>query len=48
MTAWISPRPVGAMDWTLTVCLIVLAIPMLLTFGTFTLALRVILKVGDK
>ncbi len=48
MTTWISPRPVGAVDWTMTVCLIVLAIPVLLTFGPFTLALRVILKVGDK
>ena len=44
----IDPKPQGVADWTLTVCLIVLAIPMLLTFGTFTLALRVILKVGDK
>ena len=44
----IDPRPVGFADWTLTVCLIVLAIPMLLTFGPFTLALRAILKVGDK
>ncbi|MCH8853956.1 MAG: hypothetical protein IID41_15090 [Planctomycetes bacterium] len=44
----IDPRPVGAVDWTLTVCLVVLAIPMLLTFGTFTLVLRAILKVGDK
>ena len=44
----IDPKPQGFADWTLTVCLIVLAIPVLLTFGTFTLALRVILKVGDK
>ena len=44
----IDPRPIGFMDWTLTLCMIVLAIPMLLTFGTFTLALRAILKVGDK
>ena len=45
---WLSPRPVGAVDWTLTLCVCVLAIPVLLTFGTFTLALRAILKVGDK
>ena len=44
----IDPKPQGVADWTLTLCMIVLAIPVLLTFGTFTLALRVILKVGDK
>jgi len=44
----IDPKPQGVTDWTLTVCVLVLAIPVLLTFGTFTLALRAILKVGDK
>ena len=44
----IDPKPQGVTDWTLTVCVLVLAIPVLLTFGTFTLALRVILKVGDE
>ena len=47
MTAWISPRPVGVFDWLLTLGLCVLALPVLLTFGMFTLALRAVLKVGD-
>ena len=48
MTAWLSPRPVGVTDWVLTLSLCVLAVPMLLTFGLFTLALRAVLKVGER
>lgn len=40
MTAWLSPRPVGVVDWTLTLCVCVLAVPVLLTFGLIVLALR--------
>ena len=47
VTAWISPRPFGVTDWTLTLCVCVLAVPVLLTFGLFTLALRAVLKVGE-
>ena len=43
---WLNPRPVGVTDWTLTLGLVVLAVPVLLTFGMFTLALRAVLKVG--
>ncbi len=42
----IDPKPQGVMDWTLCACMIVLAIPVLLTFGLFTLGLRAVLKVG--
>ncbi len=37
---WLSPRPVGLFDWCLTLCVVVLAVPVLLTFGLLTLALR--------
>ncbi len=37
---WLSPRPVGFVDWCLTVCVCVLAVPVLLTFGPIVLALR--------
>ncbi len=47
VTAWISPRPVGVTDWVLTLALCVLAVPVLLTFGLFALALRAVLKVGE-
>ena len=40
MTAWISPRPVGVMDWTLTLCVCVLAVPVLLAFGPPVALLR--------
>ncbi len=44
---WLSPRPVGVFDWLLTLCLCVLAVPVLLTFGVFTLALRAVCKGGE-
>jgi hypothetical protein len=37
---WLSPRPVGVLDWIETVCLVVLALPVLVTFGPVVLALR--------
>ena len=37
---WLSPRPVGWLDWTLTLCLCVLAVPVLITFGPIVLVLR--------
>ena len=37
---WLSPRPVGLFDWCLTVCVVVLALPVLLTFGPIVLVLR--------
>ena len=44
---WLSPRPVGVADWLLTLCIVVLAVPVLLIFGPITLALRAVLKVGE-
>ncbi len=37
---WLSPRPVGWWEWIETVALIVLALPVLLTFGPIVLVLR--------
>lgn len=37
---WLSPRPVGCLDWIETVCLCVLALPVLVTFGPVVLVLR--------
>ncbi len=37
---WLSPRPVGWCDWIETVCLVVLALPVLVTFGPVVLVLR--------
>ncbi len=42
----IDPKPQGVADWTLCIAVLVLAIPVLLTFGVFTLGLRAVLKVG--
>ncbi len=46
MMAIIDPKPQGVVDWTLCACIILLAVPVLLTFGVFTLGLRAVLKVG--
>ncbi len=44
---WLSPRPVGAVDWVLTVFVVVLGIvPMLLLLPTCWV-IRRILKVGE-
>lgn len=37
---FINYRPQGFADWALTLCLCVLAVPVLLTFGPIVLALR--------
>ncbi len=44
---WIEPAPRGIADWMLTLCVCVLAVPVLLTFGVFAWALRHVLKVGE-
>ncbi len=41
---WLSPRPVGWLDWILTLGLCVLAVPVLVTFGPIVLVLRAVLK----
>ncbi len=48
MTAWLSPHPVGVVDWTLTVCLSVLAIPVLVVFGPIVLIVRACDHVAGK
>ena len=37
---WLSPRPVGVVDWCFMVVLCVLAVPVFIVFGPITLALR--------
>ena len=44
--AIIDPKPAGVVDWMLCGCMVVLAIPVLLTFGVFTLGLRAALNRG--
>ncbi len=44
---WLNPIPVGWLDWTLTLSVCVLAIPVLIVFGPIVLALRAILKVSE-
>ncbi len=48
MTAWLSPRPVGVVDWTLTACMIVLAIPVVVVFGPIVLIVRAFDHVAGK
>ena len=36
----IDPKPQGVADWTLTVCMIVLAIPVVIVFGPIVLIVR--------
>ena len=37
---WIDPKPIGVLDWTLTALMVVLAIPVFLTFGSFVWIIR--------
>ena len=39
---WLNPRPAGVLDWTLTLCLCVLAVPVLIVFGPIVLLARII------
>ena len=43
----IDPKPQGVVDWALCACVVVLALPVLLTFGLFTLGLRAVCKGGE-
>ncbi len=36
----IDPKPQGVADWTLTVCMVVLAVPVLVVFGPIVLIVR--------
>ena len=37
---WIDPKPIGVLDWTLTAAMVVLAIPVFLTFGSLVWIIR--------
>ena len=44
----IEPRPQGVFDWTLCVCMIVLAIPVVVVFGPIVLIVRAYDRVAGK
>ena len=44
----IDPKPQGVADWTLTLCMIVLAIPVLVVFGLIVLIIRAYDRVAGK
>ncbi len=39
-SGWIAPAPCGIADWTLTLCMIVLAIPVVVVFGSLVWIIR--------
>ncbi len=44
----IDPKPQGVADWTLTVCMLVLAIPVVVVFGPIVLIVRACDRVAGK
>ena len=44
----IDPKPQGVADWTLTLCMIVLAIPVVIVFGPIVLIVRAYDRVAGK
>jgi len=44
----IDPRPVGFTDWTLTLCVLVLAIPVVAVFGPLVWIIRAYDRVAGK
>ena len=44
----IDPKPQGVFDWTFTVCMIVLAIPVLVVFGPLVWIIRACDRVAGK
>ena len=44
----IDPKPQGVADWTLTACMIVLAIPVVVAFGPIVLIVRALDHVAGK
>ncbi len=44
----IDPKPQGVTDWTLTVCMIVLAVPVVIVFGPIVLIIRAYDRVAGK
>ena len=45
---WIDPEPRGIADWTLCVCMVVLALPVLIVFGPLVWIIRAYDRVGGK
>ncbi len=48
MMTIIDPKPQGVADWTLTVCMLVLAIPVVAVFGPIVLVVRAFDRVNGK
>ncbi len=48
MMTIIDPKPQGAVDWTLTVCMVVLAIPVVAVFGPMVWIIRACDRVAGK
>ena len=44
----IDPKPEGFTDWTLTLCMLVLAIPVVIVFGPIVLVVRAFDRVTGK
>ena len=44
----IDPKPQGVADWTLTLCMLVLAIPVVIVFGPIVLIVRAFDRVAGK
>ncbi len=44
----IDPKPQGVADWTLTVCMIVLAVPVVIVFGPLVWIIRAYDRVAGK
>ena len=47
-TRLIDPEPLGVADWTLCVCMVVLAVPVVIVFGPLVWIIRAYDRVGGK
>ena len=47
-TRWIDPEPLAVADWTLCVCMVVLALPVVVVFGPLIWIIRTCDRVGGK
>ena len=47
-TRWIDPEPRGIADWTLCVCMVVLAVPVVVVFGPMVLIVRAYDRLAGK
>ncbi len=44
----IDPKPIGVTDWTLCICMVVLAIPVVVAFGPIVWIIRAYDRVAGK